>query len=485
MRRAALLALALAAAAPALAEPEAVAGYGPAAAATRLLVQGTTDIPLFAPALEAFVADRPGLRVDYEQWGSIDLYALARAACEGTRPAADLVISSAVDLQVKLVNDGCALPHLSSQTGMLPPAANWRDELFGVTREPAVIVYNTKLVPPWEAPRSRFDLIDLLRPGDSPYAGRIATYDIEDSGLGFLFAFADSQQATTFGGLIEAFGRSGAVATCCSAEIIDGVAEGRWLIAYNVLGSYALARAAEDERIAVVAPEDYTLVLSRAAMIPRGAARPRPAFAVERDEDEARASVTLSLSALARARRQASTWISIECARAGTGGEERDLVADLHRPVELHGFHRHGGSRGRGRSARRGCPRRGPSGSSASRRRCRRPGWCRPASRWCGSPGWPRARLRSQHVAAGRGRGAGVHVAPPVQVVVDLGRRADHPAVEEDGEGRGLEVALAQPPGPVVGPEQVEHQRRDHRVDVDAEDVRLAPSACSACTSSR
>jgi iron(III) transport system substrate-binding protein len=277
MRRAALLALALAAAAPALAEPEAVAGYGPAAAATRLLVQGTTDIPLFAPALEAFVADRPGLRVDYEQWGSIDLYALARAACEGTRPAADLVISSAVDLQVKLVNDGCALPHLSSQTGMLPPAANWRDELFGVTREPAVIVYNTKLVPPWEAPRSRFDLIDLLRPGDSPYAGRIATYDIEDSGLGFLFAFADSQQATTFGGLIEAFGRSGAVATCCSAEIIDGVAEGRWLIAYNVLGSYALARAAEDERIAVVAPEDYTLVLSRAAMIPRGAAEPAAA----------------------------------------------------------------------------------------------------------------------------------------------------------------------------------------------------------------
>jgi ABC-type Fe3+ transport system substrate-binding protein len=273
MRGAALLVLALAAG-PVLAQPEAVAGFGPEGAARRLLVRGTTDIPLFAPALEGFLAAAPGLRIDYEQWGSNDLYNLARAACTGDAPAADLVISSAVDLQVKLVNDGCAQPHVSARTAILPAAAIWRDELFGVTREPAVMVYNTERVPRWEVPRSRFDLIDLLRRGDGPYAGRVATYDIEDSGLGFLFAFADSQAATTFGGLIEAFGRSGAVATCCSAEIIDGVAEGRWLIAYNVLGSYALARAAEDPRIAVVAPEDYTLMLARAAMIPRSAANP-------------------------------------------------------------------------------------------------------------------------------------------------------------------------------------------------------------------
>ena len=129
-----------------------------------------------------------------------------------------------------------------------------------------------------EVPRSRFDLIDLLRPADSRYAGRIATYDIEDSGLGYLFAFADSQQATTFGSLIEAFARSGAVATCCSAEIIDGVAEGRYLIAYNVLGSYALDRAAERPAHRGGRAEDYTLVLRRAAMIPKGARNPpRPA----------------------------------------------------------------------------------------------------------------------------------------------------------------------------------------------------------------
>ena len=44
-----------------------------------------------------------------------------------------------------------------------------------------------------------------------------------------------------------------------------------------MLGSYALDRAEEDPRIAVVAPEDYTLVLSRAAMIPKGAPNPTAA----------------------------------------------------------------------------------------------------------------------------------------------------------------------------------------------------------------
>lgn len=276
MRLSVLLALLTSGVAPAAVAqvtrlPEAVARFGQERAATSLLVRGTTDVPLFAPLLTAFAETVPELSIVYEQWASNDLSHLAEAACRGEIDPPDLIISSAVDQQVKLVNDGCAEPHRSVATAALPREANWRDELFGVTEEPAVIIYNRDLVPPGEEPRSRFDLLDLLRRPNSPYVGRVATYDIESSGLGYLFAFANSQQATTFGSLIEAFGRSGAIATCCSVEIINGVAEGLYLAAYNVLGSYALDRAEEDLRIAVVAPEDYTLVLSRAAMIPRGA----------------------------------------------------------------------------------------------------------------------------------------------------------------------------------------------------------------------
>jgi len=255
---------------------EAVATFGPAqsAAGQTLIVHGSTDIDAFAPVLHGFARSAPDLRIVYEQRSTNEIYALASAACGKGEAAADVLISSSIDQQIKLVNDGCALSHVSARTEALPKWANWRDEVFGLTSEPAVMVYNRVLVRPDQVPKSRFDLIDLLRLPDRPFAGRVATYDIEKSGLGYLFAFADAQQATTFGRLIEAFGSSGAVATCCSAEIIDAVAAGRYLIGYNLLGSYALARAAKDDRIGIVAPGDYTLLLSRAALIPKGAANP-------------------------------------------------------------------------------------------------------------------------------------------------------------------------------------------------------------------
>lgn len=260
--------------------PEAVAAWGPRAAPRHLLVRSTTDIALISSVLERFAARRPDLRIDYEQWGSNELYQTEASACLVQAEPSDFVLSSAVDLQVKLVNDGCARAYDSAQTRALPATANWRDELFGLTSEPAVLIYNRALVPPAEAPRSRFDLLELLRREDARYDGKIATYDIEASGLGYLFAFADAEQATTFGSLLEAFGRTHAVATCCSAEIIAGIETGRWLIAYNVLGSNAVARAALNPDLAVVAPEDYTLVLQRAGMIPKHASNPEDAGAL-------------------------------------------------------------------------------------------------------------------------------------------------------------------------------------------------------------
>ena len=152
------------------------------------------------------------------------------------------------------------------------------------------MVYNRAALSPEEAPRSSFDLIDLLHQDPDRFRGRIATYDIEASGLGYLFAFMGAQQATTFGRLMEAFGRAKMITKPNSASLIDAVAEGRVLVAYNLLGSYALARARRDPRIAVAAPRDYTLVLSRAALVPRHAAEP----------DMARRLIDFTLSPIGR-----------------------------------------------------------------------------------------------------------------------------------------------------------------------------------------
>ena len=318
------LALALALAQPAAAQ-EAVRGFGPEDAASRIVLRTTTDIDILGPTVEAFIAARPGLAVRFEQWGSNDLYELTRQDCRAGEHGADIVISSGVHQMVKLVNDGCASEWHSPATQALPPELRWRDEIWGVTREPAVIVYNRDLVPPAEVPLSRFDLLDLLRPADTPYGGKVATYDIEESGLGYLFAFMDSQEASTFGALMEAFARTGAVATCCSAEIIAGVASGEYLIAYNVLGSYAETAAAENPVLGVVIPNDYALVLSRAAILPRGS-----------DRDAAGAFLEFLLSDEGRQRMARTNLIAPDDgfageAEAGSGG--RRILIGLGLPL--------------------------------------------------------------------------------------------------------------------------------------------------------
>lgn len=233
------------------------------------LLRSTTDIDILRPVIERFADLSPNLAITYEQWGSNALFEISRDDCKTGRAPADAVLSSAVQQMVWLVNAGCAQPHRSAETLALPETRRWRDELWGVTIEPAVIVYNTIMLPGDQVPRSRFALLDAMRNRPDLYRDRIATYDIAESGLGYLFAHSDSIEASTFGALLEGFSRVDAVATCCSAEIIAGVAEGRYALAYNVLGSYVLNARAEN--VGIILPEDYTLLLSRAYMVPRGA----------------------------------------------------------------------------------------------------------------------------------------------------------------------------------------------------------------------
>ncbi len=286
-----LLALifALAAAAPALAQEQRIV-VGDASSERQLHIVGSTDIEFIWPLLVGFVNSQNGMSVLYEEEVTRNLYERAKSACDDSRTDGDLWISSAIDLQVSLVNDLCAQPHQSRFTETLPSWAKWRNEVFGLTFEPAVLVYNRSLIAPEKVPRSRFDLVDLLRASSSDFRGRIATYDIEASGLGYLFAFQDAQRATTFGRLIEAFGRAEVEVKCCSSDIVDGVADGRYLLGYNVLGSYARERAKVDDRVGIVELEDYTLVLSRAAVV----ARQTP------NADLARALIDFSLSAEGR-----------------------------------------------------------------------------------------------------------------------------------------------------------------------------------------
>jgi ABC-type Fe3+ transport system substrate-binding protein len=237
----------------------------------RLALFSTTDLTAMRPIIEHFQKLRPDLAIDYVDALTNELYDAVSSdgGWEGLVP--DVVISSAMDLQVKLVNDGFAQPHKSAETARLPDWANWRNEAFGFTFEPAVIVYNPRTLPPEDIPSTRFDLVNLLREKSSLYQGRIATYDIAQSGVGYLFATQDARQAHTFGRLIESFGRNAVRLSCCTADVLQAIEDGRVLIGYNLLGSYTRNRILRGASLVMVLPRDYALVMSRVAFIHRHA----------------------------------------------------------------------------------------------------------------------------------------------------------------------------------------------------------------------
>jgi two-component system, OmpR family, sensor histidine kinase TctE len=238
----------------------------------RLRIAAATDRKVIKPLIVGFQQLHPEIAIDYVDMNTIEVYNAVLGENRDRYP--DLVISSAADLQVKLVNDGYSQPYISSATLTLPDWANWRDEVFGFTFEPAVIVYNRTLVPETEVPHSRDDIIRLLRGNMKQYHRRVATYDVSASGIGYLFATQDSVIFSQFWQLVATLGNAQARLVGNTEDMLNMIERGEVLIAYNVLGSYAQARAMTGAPIGIVLPEDYTLVMSRTAMIPRRSPQP-------------------------------------------------------------------------------------------------------------------------------------------------------------------------------------------------------------------
>ena len=244
-------------------------GNTQAGASSLLKIYSTADVEAIRPALEAYVSIRSDILIEYYELFSQDIFTRVEAEIDST---ADFVWSSAMDLQMKLVNDGYARP-VNVVQGRLPDWALWRNEAFAVSVEPAVMVYNRNIIADEVVPRNRAELVAWLE--NSPEAfGAVGTYDIERSGLGLLLAARDAQRSSDFWRLISAMGHNQVDLFSSSSALIERVVDGRLGLAYNVIGSYAAVRSAQDERLGIVLPDDYTLIVSRIAFVPQNAANP-------------------------------------------------------------------------------------------------------------------------------------------------------------------------------------------------------------------
>ena len=228
---------------------------------TTIDVWSATDRSAMAAILEEFEAVHPDISVRYTEYNTSELH----AAVLDAEVMPDVIISSAMDLQVELVNRGYAAP--VDDVPATPEWAHWREELFGFTQEPVALVYNRDAFADRQLPTNRSELASMLRDEPSFFDGRVGTYDVSLSGVGYMFATQDAQRGFQASRLVESMGRARARTYCCTGDMVDEVANGGLVLAYNAIGSYALERARVDPHLGILLLSDYALVFTRSAFV--------------------------------------------------------------------------------------------------------------------------------------------------------------------------------------------------------------------------
>lgn len=233
---------------------------------------------VYGPVAEGFRKRFPKIKLTMVEVAARPLQARVMAETDSGAPVADVAWSSSMDIQVKLINDGYAQTYRSPEARHLPAWAVWRDQGFGVTAEPIVFAYNKRLLKEEDVPRSHAALLAALRDDPARWRGRIAMYDPEKSGVGFLYLSSDTLVYPDAWALYDALAASDPGLYVPGAPILASVTSGKHLLAYDMNRSYAdwWARG-QGPDIGYVVPGDYYLSIARVAFITRAAPHPKAA----------------------------------------------------------------------------------------------------------------------------------------------------------------------------------------------------------------
>jgi iron(III) transport system substrate-binding protein len=243
----------------------------------KVIIYSSTDSASVEPLLQDFKTLYPFLQVEYNDINTTEIYNRFLAESASGAGTADFLWSSAMDLQLQLASKGNALTYASPEISGLPKWAVWQNQAYGTTFEPVSITYNKRLLPADAVPQSHADMIRLIKEKPDLFKEKIATFDPEKSGVGFLMMTQDAKVFPQFWDLAKALGSSGAKVYTSTGAMLEKVGSGEHYLAYNIIGSYVLLRQKKDPSMGLVLPKDYTLAFSRVAFISKTARNPNAA----------------------------------------------------------------------------------------------------------------------------------------------------------------------------------------------------------------
>jgi iron(III) transport system substrate-binding protein len=243
----------------------------------KVVVYSTTDTAAANFLIKDFQVLYPGISVEYNDMNSTEVYNRFISEKAANAGSADVLWSSSMDLQIKLVSDGGAMTYASPEIASLPSWAVWKNEAFGTTYEPLAIVYNKRLLAGDEIPQSHADLLRVFTTKTDKLKGKVTTYDIEKSGVGFMLITQDSKYNPQFWEMVKALGVVGPRVQSSAGTMMERISSGENLLGFNIFNSYAALRAKKDPSIGIVIPKDYALVMSRVMFASKTAKNPNAA----------------------------------------------------------------------------------------------------------------------------------------------------------------------------------------------------------------
>lgn len=240
----------------------------------RVVLYITLDPYAVTPFVSEFEAMYPGIKVEVNSMSSAPMHSrfISEEAAKGA--TADIMISSGMDLQVQLVNDGHALAYESAELSHIPKWASWNNQAYSVTIDPVIFVYNKGFLTPEQVPQSYAQIPEVLAKNADTYRGRIALGDVDRGGVPLLFGIMGSVTDPNYWDIFGAVGKLKPNFIPGSSAVIESVSSGENILSLNQMGAYVLPVIEKNPDVAMVLPSDYTLGNSRVMFIAKSTPHP-------------------------------------------------------------------------------------------------------------------------------------------------------------------------------------------------------------------
>ena len=259
----------------------------------KVVVYTSTDLSQVKQLSAAFKARYPGIELEFNDLGTTGTYNRVISEAAAGQTSADLSWTNAMDQQIKLVSDGLAQAYKSPEAAKLPEWAVYKDTAYGTTIEPLTLGYNTVLLKKEDVPKTRADLTKYINDNADSLKGKVATFDPEKAGSGFLFHTYDLKHlGDSFWDLAKAFGKVEGKLYTSTGQLKEKLVSGEHVLVFNLIGSYALDWVKTSPTLGVAFTEDYTETFSRPLFITKEAPHPNAArvfldFVLSRDGQRA------------------------------------------------------------------------------------------------------------------------------------------------------------------------------------------------------